>query len=230
MAIQRVEPAAAHELVVAEIRRAIHMGSYVPGDRLPAERALAEQLGVSRATLREALHVLRSEGYVESRRGAHGGLVVLDQGLNEERMRPVVQARLRQFEELLDLRQAIEGAAARLAAARRTARDLKALTTAFATMEQGLETERFRAADSAFHLAIARAARNDLMRRAIEEARADMWIPIDRRIGAVFPSAHRQHAQILRAIRTQNARAAERAAVAHLEIVRHDLRRAAAGD
>ena len=85
MAIQRVEPAAAHELVVAEIRRAIHMGSYVLGDRLPAERALAEQLGVSRATLREALHVLRSEGYVESRRGAHGGLVVLDQGLNEER-------------------------------------------------------------------------------------------------------------------------------------------------
>src|SRR5438876_1038101 len=82
------------------------------------------------------------------------------------------------------------------------ARDLKALTIAFATMEQGLETERFRAADSAFHLAIAQAARNDLMRRAIEEARADMWIPIDRRIGAVFPSAHRQHEQILRAIRT----------------------------
>jgi GntR family transcriptional repressor for pyruvate dehydrogenase complex len=230
MAIQRVEPAAAHELVVAEIRRAIHMGSYVPGDRLPAERALAEQLGVSRATLREALHVLRSEGYVESRRGAHGGLVVLDQGLNEERMRPVVQARLREFEELLDLRQAIEGAAARLAAARRTAGDLKALKAAFETMEQGLETERFRAADSAFHLAIAQAARNDLMRRAIEEARADMWIPIDRRIGAVFPSAHRQHSQILRAIQTQNARAAERAAVAHLEVVRHDLRRAAAGD
>ena len=66
-AIQRVEPAAAHELVVEEIRRAIHMGTYVPGDRLPAERALAEQLGVSRATLREAIGVLRAEGYLESR-------------------------------------------------------------------------------------------------------------------------------------------------------------------
>ena len=155
MAIQRVEPAAAHELVVQEIRRAIHMGSYVPGDRLPAERALAEQLGVSRATLREAIGVLREEGYVESRRGAHGGMVVLDQGLDEERMRPVVQERLAEFEELLDLRAAIEGAAARLAAERRTAADLKALTAAFDGMAQGLETERFRAADSAFHLAIA---------------------------------------------------------------------------
>jgi GntR family transcriptional repressor for pyruvate dehydrogenase complex len=225
-AIQRVEPAAAHELVVEEIRRAIHMGTYVPGDRLPAERALAEQLGVSRATLREAIGVLRAEGYVESRRGARGGLVVLDQGLDEERMRPVVQDRLHEFEELLDLREAIEGAAARLAAERRTAADLKTLTTAFEAMQQGLETERFRAADSAFHLAIAAAARNRLMQRAIEEARAAMWIPIDSRIGKVFPSAHRHHAQMLAAIRDRNPRAAERAAVAHLETVRHDLRRA----
>jgi DNA-binding FadR family transcriptional regulator len=227
MAIQRVEPAAAHELVAQEIRRAIHMGSYVPGDRLPAERALADQLGVSRATLREAIGVLRAEGYVESRRGAHGGMVVLDQGLDEERMRPVVQERLSEFEELLDLRAAIEGAAARLAAERRTSADLKALTAAFEGMAKGLETERFRAADSAFHLAIASAARNALMQRAIEEARAAMWIPIDRRIGKVFPSAHRHHAQLLNAIRNQNGRAAERAAVAHLEVVRHDLRRAA---
>ena len=227
LTIQRVEPAPTHELVVDEIRRAIHMGLYVAGDRLPAERALAEQLGVSRATLREALGVLRTEGYVESRRGAHGGLVVLDQGIDEERMRPVVQERLQEFEELLDLREAIEGAAARLAAERRTAGDLKALTSAFNAMARGLETERFRAADSAFHMAVASAARNRMMLRAIEEARAAMWMPIDDRIEKVFPSAHRHHERILTAIRDQNPRAAERAAIAHLEVVRHDLRRAA---
>jgi GntR family transcriptional regulator, transcriptional repressor for pyruvate dehydrogenase complex len=142
-------------------------------------------------------------------------------------MRPVVQERLAEFEELLDLRRAIEGAAARLAAERRTVSDVKTLTAAFEAMEQGLETERFRAADTAFHLAIAAAARNRLMLRAIEEARAAMWIPIDNRIAKVFPSAHRHHAQILTAIRDRNGRAAERAAVAHLEVVRHDLRRAA---
>ena len=227
LTLQRVEAAATHELVVEEIRRAIHMGLYVPGDHLPAERALAEQLGVSRATLREALGVLRTEGYVESRRGAHGGLVVLDQGIDEERMRPVVQERLEEFEELLDLREAIEGAAARLAAERRTASDLKTLTAAFNGMARGLETERFRAADSTFHMAVAAAARNRMMLRAIEEARAAMWMPIDDRIEKVFPSAHRHHERILTAIRDQNPRAAERAAVAHLEVVRHDLRRAA---
>ena len=99
MSMQRVEPAAAHALVVEQLRRAVHIGSYVPGDRLPSERALAEQLGVSRATVREAIRVLREEGYVESRRGARGGLVVLDQGQNEERMRPVVRARLAEFRE-----------------------------------------------------------------------------------------------------------------------------------
>src|SRR5205809_418612 len=98
VSIQRVEPAAAHALVVEQLRRAVHIGSYVPGDRLPSERALAEQLGVSRATVREAIKVLRDEGYVESRRGARGGLMVLDQGLNEERMRPVVRSRLREWE------------------------------------------------------------------------------------------------------------------------------------
>ncbi len=227
LTLQRVEATATHELVVEEIRRAIHMGLYVPGDHLPAERALAEQLGVSRATLREALGVLRAEGYVESRRGAHGGLVVLDQGIDEERMRPVVQERLEEFEELLDLREAIEGAAARLAAERRTASDLRTLTAAFNSMARGLETERFRAADSTFHMAVAAAARNRMMLRAIEEARAAMWMPIDDRIEKVFPSAHRHHERILTAIRDQNPRAAERAAVAHLEVVRHDLRRAA---
>ena len=54
-----------------------------------------------------------------------------------------------------------------------------------------------------------------------------MWMPIDDRIEKVFPSAHRHHERILTAIREQNPRAAERGAVAHLEVVRHDLRRAA---
>src|SRR5438094_7060653 len=166
MSMQRVEPAAAHALVVEQLRRAVHIGSYVPGDRLPSERALAEQLGVSRATVREAIKVLRDEGYVESRRGARGGLMVLDQGLNEERMRPVVRSRLREWEELLDFRQSIEGAAARLAAARRTDRDLRTLTRALEAMDRSLETARFRTADNAFHLAIADAARNRFMRRA----------------------------------------------------------------
>ena len=225
--MERVATPAAYELVREQIRRAIHIGTYLPGDKLPAERQLAELMGVSRTTVREALRVLEGEGYVESRRGATGGIVVLDQSASEERIRPVVVARLAEFEELFDFRMAVEGAAARLAAARRTEADLSLLHDALAAMQEGWQTARFRAADSAFHLGIADAARNRFMRQAIEDARATMWIPIDRHVDTVFRTANRHHKEILEAIRRRDPDAAEAAAVAHLKTARRDLRRVA---
>lgn len=223
--MERVATPATYELVSEQIRRAIHIGTYLPGDKLPAERQLAEQMGVSRTTVREALRVLEGEGYVESHRGATGGIVVLDQSASEERIRPVVVARLAEFEELFDYRMAVEGAAARLAAVRRTEADLDQLQKALDTMEEDWQTARFRAADSAFHLGIADAARNRFMRQAIEDARARMWIPIDRHVDTVFRTANRHHQEILEAIRRRDPDAAEAAAVAHLRTARADLRR-----
>jgi GntR family transcriptional regulator, transcriptional repressor for pyruvate dehydrogenase complex len=225
--VERVATPATYELVSEQIRRAIHIGTYLPGDKLPAERQLAEQMGVSRTTVREALRVLEGEGYVESHRGATGGIVVLDQSASEDRIRPVVVERLAEFEELFDFRIAIEGAAARLAAVRRTEADLKQLQKAVDAMAEGWQTARFRAADSAFHLGIANAARNGFMRQAIEDARARMWIPIDRHVDMVFRSANRHHDEILQAIRRRDPDAAEAAAVAHLKTARRDLRRVA---
>lgn len=225
--MERVATPATYELVSEQIRRAVHIGTYLPGDKLPAERQLAEQMGVSRTTIREALRVLEGEGYVESHRGATGGIVVLDQSASEDRIRPVVVERLAEFEELFDFRIAIEGAAARLAAARRTEADLKLLQKAVDAMAEGWQTARFRAADSAFHLGIADAARNGFMRRAIEDARARMWIPIDRHVDTVFRTANRHHDEILQAIQRRDPDAAEAAAVAHLKTARRDLRRVA---
>ena len=88
--IEPIDFAAAYEVVTERIRRAIHIGSYLPGDKLPPERMLAQQLGVSRTTVREAIRVLEGEGYVVSRRGASGGILVLDQAENEERIRPLL--------------------------------------------------------------------------------------------------------------------------------------------
>jgi DNA-binding FadR family transcriptional regulator len=225
--VERVATPATYELVSEQIRRAIHIGTYLPGDKLPAERQLAEQMGVSRTTVREALRVLEGEGYVESHRGATGGIVVLDQSASEERIRPVVAARMAEFEELFDFRAAVEGAAARLAAIHHTEADLARLQEAFEAMEEGWQTARFRAADSMFHLGIADAARNRFMRQAIEDARARMWIPIDRHVEQVFRTANRHHGEILEAIRRSDPDAAEEAVAAHLETARRDLRRVA---
>jgi DNA-binding GntR family transcriptional regulator len=92
-------------------------------------------------------------------------------------------------------------------------------------MRSDRETRRFRAADNAFHLAIADAARNRLMRQAIEDARAAMWVPIDRLITQVFTNANRHHKHILDAIADRDPDAAQKAAVDHLEHARRDLRR-----
>jgi DNA-binding FadR family transcriptional regulator len=221
--IKGVELVAAHQVVIERLRHAIHIGTYLPGEKLPSERMLAQQLGVSRMTVREAIRALRAEGYVASRRGSSGGITVLDQTEDAKRLRPVLLRRMAELDDAFEFRIAVEGAAARLAAQRRTKDDLARLHEAFREMEQGRETARFRAADNVFHLAVADAARNRPMREAIENVRAITWIPLDQVISRVFTSAHEHHAQILQAIEDKDAGAAERAVVAHIQRAQRDL-------
>jgi GntR family transcriptional regulator, transcriptional repressor for pyruvate dehydrogenase complex len=223
--IEAVDLVAAHQVVTQRLRHAIHIGTYLPGDKLPPERTLAQQLGVSRMTVREAIRVLRDEGYVASRRGSAGGITVLDQAEDAKQLRPVLLGRMAELDDDFEFRIAVEGAAAALAARRRTKHDLARLHQAFADLEQGRETARFRAADNVFHLAIADAARNRFMREAIENVRAMTWVPLDQVISKVFTSAHEHHAQILQAIEDSDPDAAERAAVAHIQRAQRDLHR-----
>jgi len=67
--IEPVEIAAAYEVVAEQIRRSIYFGKYKVDSKLPSERVLAQQLGVSRTTLREGIRVLEAQGFLESRRG-----------------------------------------------------------------------------------------------------------------------------------------------------------------
>ena len=221
--IGEVDLVTAHQVVIERLRHAIHIGTYLPGEKLPPERMLAQQLGVSRMTVREAIRALRAEGYVSSRRGSAGGITVLDQSEDARRLRPVLLRRMAELDDAFEFRIAVEAAAARLAAQRRTKDDLARLRAAYRELEQGRETARFRAADNVFHLAIADAARNRPMRQAIETVRAITWIPLDQVISRVFTSAHEHHAQILAAIEARDAAAAEQAVVAHIQRAQRDL-------
>ena len=126
--LRPVQLQAAHGLAVDVLRRQVHLGLLAPGERLPAERTLADQLGVSRVTLREALRVLEAEGYLSVRRGVQGGAFICDlktlQRLATRHLGRDPAAAMRVFE----FRDAIEPLAARLAAARRTPTHLQALT------------------------------------------------------------------------------------------------------
>jgi DNA-binding FadR family transcriptional regulator len=172
--------------------------------------------------------VLEGEGYVETRRGASGGVIVLDRAQTEDRLAEVIRTRLPEIEQAIDFRLAVECSAARLAAVRRTDDDLASLRAAFATMAGSRETRRFRAADSAFHQGIARAARNDWMERSIADARAFLWMTVDKVAENVFRTAQLHHGQILNAIEIGDPEAAERHVAAHIELTRTDLIRIAA--
>src|SRR5436305_3094125 len=152
----------AHELVLAQLRRSIHLGHFGAGDKLPPERELAKLLGVSRTTVREAVRVLEGEGLVEIKRGSSGGISVRPQSMGRTELR----RRLREFEEIIEFRLAVEPMAARLAAERRTKADVAALDRAFewlaaiaATGAEGAVSDWVRA-DGEYHLLIARMARN----------------------------------------------------------------------
>ncbi len=224
MMIQPVVQVSAYELVVDQLRKAIHLGTFAPGDKLPPERELAKQLKVSRVTVREAIRVLETQGYVKSQRGAAGGLVVLDQRETREQIRQRLRQEWDRFENILDFRVANEGAAARLAASRRTEDDLEKLRATVADMQHSESLPQSRRADSTFHLAIADATGNPLLRQAVENGRTAMFLPADAlSYGIIFGNSIDWHRRILTAIQASDPRGAQETMVAHIETTRREL-------
>jgi DNA-binding FadR family transcriptional regulator len=233
---ERISPItyrSSYELAAEQIRRAIDLGTYLPGERLPASREFAYQLGISVATLREAVRGLIEAGLLEMRRGPKGGLVVLEQPQDARRGR-VTRAALEEIEKVIELRKAVEGEAARLAAERRSEKDLERLETASAAMEaestakeeDPLRAARFNRADSEFHVGIARAAGNELLATVVEDARAQMFTAVGLALRSLTSKANQGHDAILREIRRGHPEAAAKAMRHHLDLTREDARRA----
>lgn len=219
-----VELPAAYGLVMDRIERAIHLGVYAPGDRLPAERELSENLGVSRVTVREAMRTLQGRGYLRSRRGAKGGWFVVAPHTSASALRHHLQDSLEELNDLLDFRVAIEGAAARLAATRHHEDEMARMRQAVEAMRQSENIAGFRRSDSEFHLVVALAAHSRMLRDTIEEARSRLFVMIDA-IGfeVILHTSLHGHECILAAIDAGNASAAEQAAVEHVETTRSEL-------
>ena len=209
-----IEVPAAYGVVVEHIRRAIHLGVYSAGERLPPERAHAKQLGVSRVTLREALRVLEGEGYLEMRRGATGGATVIARGPTRAWLRQNIDDLLA----IQEFRLANETLAARRAATRATKEDLAELERTIDVIREEPTNHDFRRADSDFHLKIAEMADFELLRAAIEDARAAMFGQIDVvNFEVITQSAVRGHERILEALRAGDEARAGQAMAAHLK-------------
>jgi GntR family transcriptional repressor for pyruvate dehydrogenase complex len=133
------------------IRALIASLEYGPGDRLPAERDLAQQLGVSRPALREGIRRLRSGGVLESRRGSGTYVSVAD------------------LAGVYDIRARLEPLAAERAALRRTERELETMQATLALMAAEIEDpERFNLIDARLHQQVADAARSIVLRDTLD--------------------------------------------------------------
>lgn len=221
-----VDVAPAYEVVVQHLRRAIHLGELPPGSKLPPERDLADRLAVSRATIREALRELKGAGYVEIRRGQRGGAYVREGLASNDALKRWFDAQGTDMESVSEFRLAVEPLAARRAAVRATPELVAELTELNDQMATTAEIGRFRQADLRFHLRIAEAAEAPLVRHAVEEARAALFLPFQLlELEEMRERSVPQHAEIADAIAAgepeRAAAAMERHVRGTVETVRH---------
>ena len=193
-------------------------GVWSEGEKIPAERDLCQQLGVGRASLREALKALEIMCMIETRLG--DGTYVC--GRSEFFSRPLLWAIVSGSEadvsELIEARLLIEVELAGLAAERATLEDVNELTALMDVMDKVRKSaEEFVQADVNFHLAIARAASNGILLNALHLIRnlLQQWIMSAVAIKGVPEKACAQHKRLLAAIRSGDG------AVARKEMRRH---------
>ncbi|WP_175837155.1 FadR/GntR family transcriptional regulator [Burkholderia anthina] len=211
--LQPVEQQPAYGLAVEVLRRQVHLGHLEAAERLPPERSLAEQLGVSRVTLREALRVLEAEGYFVVRRGPQGGTFVNDVDALRELSARRIGRDPGMVMRVLEFRDANETTAARLAAARRTPTDLSNLEAALKPMRADDAPARLRRAEAMFHLAIGDASHNPLLAKSIEEAHAALFVvPDERGNAALKKRVLDTRERLFAAIRDRRGQDAEEAA------------------
>jgi GntR family transcriptional repressor for pyruvate dehydrogenase complex len=220
------------DAVASTLERRILEGSLKAGDRLPPERELAAELGVSRPSLREAIQKLASKGLVQSKQG--GGTYVTD-ALESSFFDPW-QDMMGNYpnlrEDMLEFRRMLEGQAAEWAAERATDADLQRLDQTFETLQAAFEsdnTQKRSDADIAFHQAVGDASHNVLLGHLSAALLRLMHDNIRLNLGELktVPAASRllmsQHAAIHSAVRERKPQAARSAAETHIDFVRETL-------
>jgi DNA-binding FadR family transcriptional regulator len=226
MPIQALEPQRLYRQIAQQLRDLITRGEFKPGERLPAERDLARQLGVSRPSVREALIALEVEGWVEVRTGS--GIYVQPP---QQRGAPARAASTPAPEggdwgplQLMQARELVEAEVAALAARHARKAQVAAIAEALEQMRDeaaaGVEP---RAGDEAFHTAVAQACGNEVLADTVRSYWSARHGPIFSRLGeyfenpAAWSAALLEHEAVLAAIRSRDAQAARAAMQQHLK-------------
>lgn len=225
MPLQTVEPQRLYRQIAEQLRSLIGSGEFSPGSRLPAERDLAKQLGVSRPSVREALIALEVEGIIDVRTGS-GIYVRTPDAANSASVAHRQPGDLGEWGplELMRARELVEGEVAALAARNARRAQIAAIASALAQMREEAAAGTIpRAGDEAFHTAVAQACGNEVLRDTVRGYWNARSGPLFERLGDYFENpaswsaALVEHDAVLKAIRSHDAASARLAMQAHLK-------------
>jgi GntR family transcriptional regulator, L-lactate dehydrogenase operon regulator len=218
-----VEPPTTFEETVERLGTAIRLGLLDSGSRLPPERDLADQLRISRSTLRQALTTLVQSGHLVSLRGRAGGTFVAKEpplGQNVEAEVLGEEARA-----VLDYRVAVETGATVLAAERSTPEDLMRLLDLTRRMDGAHRFDDYRRADVRFHIGVAEASHSPRLVTAMTEVQGQMSDLIARiaHPEEVLTRANEQHRRLISLLRRRDIGRAVRLMREHMDGTEHIL-------
>ena len=219
MPLQTVAPQRLYRQIAEQLRAVIEAGEFAVGSRLPAERDLARQFGVSRPSVREALIALEVEGLVEVRTGS--GVYVLDHArAHGTQIAPTEWGPL----ELIRARRVVEGEIAALAAVQAKRGHIQAMAQAVVSMKADADRGVMPLeGDRAFHTAIVQACGNVVLTETVQTFWDSRRGPLFERLGDYFETvtswraAIAEHEAILDAIRAHRPDAARSAMHAHMD-------------
>lgn len=220
MPLQTVEPKRLYRQIAEQLRSLISQGEFAAGTRLPAERDLAKQLGVSRPSVREALIAMEVEGWVEVRTGS--GIYVLDRSkrVKGQPLAPTEWGPL----ELIRARRVVEGEIASMVATLAKHKDIEAMRKAIDAMKSDAQRGVLPLeGDRAFHTAIVEACGNVVLIETVQSFWDSRRGPLFKRLVGYFEtmkswqSAIDEHEAIFAAICAHDGDAARAAMHAHMD-------------
>ena len=205
-----------YEQVSDQLRELIISGRLAQGERLPTETLLSKEVGVSRATVREALRLLAAQGLIRTAKGAGGGSYVtmptvhhISESLSSN-IALLADARDLTLEELIEARVMLEVPAARFAARRRTLEDVELLRGAIPADEPPLDSDSEFVHNRDFHATLIECCGNTLLRIAAQPVFSALQTSLSRSgLGRSFhTSIHAHHARIVEAVHAADEDAA----------------------
>jgi DNA-binding FadR family transcriptional regulator len=226
MPLQTLAPQRLYRQIAEQVRQLMASGEFASGSRLPAERDLAVQLGVSRPSVREALIALEVEGMIEVRTGS--GIYVRQTTAAKS---TATAAELDDNTpanwgplEVMSARILVEAEVAALAAANAQKGDLKAIKSGLQQMKlEAARDEVPRQGDEAFHEAIAQACGNSVLLDTVQRYWMARNGPLFERLGDYFEhpaswqTAIAEHQEVMHAIEARDSSAARKAMQKHLK-------------